>query len=69
MQGHRPRKRFGQNFLHDSNVIERIVRLIRPLPGQALVEIGPGLGALTAPLIEAAGQLQAVELDLSLIHI
>ena len=59
MQGHRPRKRFGQNFLHDSNVIERIVRLIRPLPGQALVEIGPGLGALTAPLIEAAGQLQA----------
>ena len=63
MQGHRARKRFGQNFLHDRTVVERIVRAIDPRPGQALVEIGPGLGALTADLIAHAGHVTAVEID------
>ena len=49
-QGHTARKRFGQNFLVDEDVIDRIVRAIRPLPGQAVVEIGQGLAALTKPL-------------------
>ncbi|MEJ2347084.1 MAG: 16S rRNA (adenine(1518)-N(6)/adenine(1519)-N(6))-dimethyltransferase RsmA [Gammaproteobacteria bacterium] len=61
--GHRPRKRFGQHFLHDPGVIERIVRAIAPRPGQHLVEIGPGLGALTLPLLQAAGAMDVVELD------
>ncbi len=63
MQGHRARKRFGQNFLHDRHVVERIVRAIDPRPGQAVVEIGPGLGALTADLIDHAGHITAVEID------
>jgi 16S rRNA (adenine1518-N6/adenine1519-N6)-dimethyltransferase len=64
---HRPRKRFGQNFLHDPAVINRIVRTIDPHPGERLVEIGPGLGALTRPLLKAAGRLDAVEIDRDLI--
>ncbi len=60
---HRPRKRFGQNFLHDPAVIDRIIRAIDPRPGDRLVEIGPGLGALTRPLLAAVGELDAVELD------
>lgn len=60
---HQARKRFGQNFLHDTRVIERIVRAIAPLPGQRLVEIGPGLGALTGPLLDATHALDVVELD------
>ena len=60
---HRARKRFGQNFLHDEHVIGRIVRAITPGPGQTLIEIGPGQGALTAPLLAAAGQLTAIEID------
>lgn len=64
---HRARKRFGQNFLHDRAVIARIVRSIGPRPGDRLVEIGPGLGALTLPLLEAAGRLEVVELDRDLI--
>lgn len=60
---HRARKRFGQHFLHEPGVIARIVRAIAPRPGQALVEIGPGLGALTVPLLEAAGALAVIELD------
>ncbi len=64
---HRPRKRFGQNFLHDPGVIERIVRHINPRPDQHLVEIGPGQGALTRPLLAAAGRLEVVELDRDLI--
>lgn len=65
---HRPRKRFGQHFLRDSGVVERIVAAIRPLPGDRLVEIGPGLGALTRPLLDAAGELDAVELDRDLLE-
>lgn len=64
---HRPRKRFGQNFLHDQNVIRGIVAAIHPLPGERLVEIGPGLGALTTPLLAALGEMDAVELDRDLI--
>ncbi len=64
---HRPRKRFGQNFLHDQNVIRGIVAAIHPLPGERLVEIGPGLGALTEPLLLALGEMDVVELDRDLI--
>ena len=63
MQGHRARKRFSQNFLHDAHHVERIVAAIGPQPGDRIVEIGPGLGALTAPLLERAGSLTAVEID------
>lgn len=62
-QGHRARKRFGQNFLHDSGVIDNIVSAIHPVPGQALVEIGPGLAALTEPVADRCGKLHVVELD------
>jgi 16S rRNA (adenine1518-N6/adenine1519-N6)-dimethyltransferase len=64
---HRPRKRFGQNFLHDETVIEHILNRIDPQPGQRLVEIGPGRGALTRGLLERAGALDAIELDRDLI--
>ncbi|TXH03916.1 MAG: 16S rRNA (adenine(1518)-N(6)/adenine(1519)-N(6))-dimethyltransferase RsmA [Nevskiaceae bacterium] len=60
---HAAKKRFGQNFLHDGGVIERIVRSINPQPGDALIEIGPGLGALTVPLLRRLGRMRAVELD------
>ena len=60
---HTPRKRFGQHFLHDPYVIERIVAAVCPRPGELLVEIGPGLGALTRPLLERAASMQAVEID------
>lgn len=61
--GHRARKRFSQNFLHDAHYLERIVAAIDPRPGQHIVEIGPGLGALTGRLIAAAGRLRCVEID------
>ena len=57
------RKRFGQHFLADQGVIDGIVRAIHPRPGDALVEIGPGLGAMTQPLLERAGALTVIELD------
>lgn len=60
---HRARKRFGQHFLADASVVEAIVECIAPRPGEALVEIGPGLGALTAPLLARCGALSAIELD------
>ena len=60
---HRARKRFGQHFLADSAIIDAIVRAIAPQPGQAMVEIGPGLAALTQPLVERLGQLAVIELD------
>jgi 16S rRNA (adenine1518-N6/adenine1519-N6)-dimethyltransferase len=63
MKDHRARKRFSQNFLHDAFWRERIVEAIDPRPGQRFVEIGPGLAALTAPLIERAGRITAVEID------
>jgi 16S rRNA (adenine1518-N6/adenine1519-N6)-dimethyltransferase len=61
--GIRPRKRFGQHFLHDPQVIARIVRAIDPRPGQRLVEIGPGLGAITRRCSSAARRLEVVEID------
>jgi 16S rRNA (adenine1518-N6/adenine1519-N6)-dimethyltransferase len=70
-QGHFARKRFGQNFLVDTGVIDSIVDTIRPQRGERMVEIGPGLGALTEPLIERLATpespLHAVELDRDLI--
>ena len=60
---HRARKRFGQHFLADPGVIDDIVGAIDPRPGQALVEIGPGLGALTWPVLERCERLTVVELD------
>jgi 16S rRNA (adenine1518-N6/adenine1519-N6)-dimethyltransferase len=60
---HIPRKRFGQHFLTDRGIIESIVQAIAPRPGQAVVEIGPGLAALTQPLVERLGNLTVIELD------
>jgi 16S rRNA (adenine1518-N6/adenine1519-N6)-dimethyltransferase len=57
------RKRFGQHFLHDPGVIARIVAAIAPRPGQRLVEIGPGRGALTQYLLRACGRLDVIEID------
>lgn len=64
---HRPRKRFGQNFLHDTLVIDRIVQHINPQPDDAMVEVGPGLGALTLPLLAHVQSLHVVEIDRDLI--
>ncbi|MGV6987547.1 16S rRNA (adenine(1518)-N(6)/adenine(1519)-N(6))-dimethyltransferase RsmA [Testudinibacter sp. P80/BLE/0925] len=61
--GHTARKRFGQNFLHDQNVIQGIVAAIYPQKDQYLVEIGPGLGALTEPVAEQLDHLTVIELD------
>ncbi len=60
---HIARKRFGQHFLSDGGIIDAIVRAIDPRPGQAMVEIGPGLAALTQPLVERVGRLTVIELD------
>lgn len=65
---HIPRKRFGQNFLHDQRVIQRIVQNIQPRSGQHLVEIGPGQGAMTAPLLDAVGEMDVIELDRDLVE-
>jgi 16S rRNA (adenine1518-N6/adenine1519-N6)-dimethyltransferase len=63
LSSHRPRKRFGQHFLHDAHVLERIVDSIDPAPGDFIVEIGPGEGALTRPLLERVANLHVIELD------
>jgi 16S rRNA (adenine1518-N6/adenine1519-N6)-dimethyltransferase len=60
---HVPRKRFGQHFLVDRGVVARIIGAIDPQPGEHIVEIGPGLGALTVPLLDRVGHLHVVELD------
>ena len=60
---HRARKRFGQHFLHDPGVIARIIAAAAPQPDDRLIEIGPGLGALTLPLLERVRELHAVEID------
>lgn len=64
---HRARKRFGQNFLHDQRVIQRIVSAIRPRANDVVLEIGPGQGALTGALLETECTLRAVELDRDLV--
>ncbi len=63
MSKHIARKRFGQHFLTDGSVLDNIVRSIAPHPGEALVEIGPGLGAMTNPVLERCERLTVVELD------
>ena len=65
---HVPRKRFGQHFLADDGIIEAIVKEIAPQPTDAMVEIGPGLAALTQPLVERLGKLTVIELDRDLAH-
>lgn len=62
------KKRFGQNFLQDRGVIQRILGHVRAQPGEALIEIGPGRGALTQGLLHSAGRLTAVEIDRDLIE-
>jgi len=64
---HRARKRFGQNFLHDQQVIDRIIASIAPRPGDLLLEIGPGQGALTRPLIASGAELHVLEIDRDLV--
>ena len=59
----RARKRFGQHFLHDPGVLRRIVDAINPVPGERILEIGPGRGALTLPLLERCGRVEAIEID------
>lgn len=68
MRAHQPRKRFGQNFLVSPGAIRKIVDAIAPRTGDTLVEIGPGLGALTAPLLERIDHLHVVEIDRDLIE-
>ncbi|HTP98107.1 MAG TPA: 16S rRNA (adenine(1518)-N(6)/adenine(1519)-N(6))-dimethyltransferase RsmA [Casimicrobiaceae bacterium] len=63
MHGHRARKRFGQNFLADPHFVRRIVDAVDPVPGDNIVEIGPGLAALTAELVARAGHIAAIEID------
>lgn len=63
MQGHQARKRFGQNFLADTHYVRRIVDAVAAQPGDNLVEIGPGLAAITGGLIERAGHIAAIEID------
>ncbi|HEY5310228.1 MAG TPA: rRNA adenine N-6-methyltransferase family protein, partial [Casimicrobiaceae bacterium] len=63
MEGHRARKRFGQNFLADAHYIARIVDAVNPRPGENIVEIGPGLAAITGGLVERAGHVTAIEID------
>jgi 16S rRNA (adenine1518-N6/adenine1519-N6)-dimethyltransferase len=61
--GHIAKKRFGQHFLVDGGIIDAIVQAVDPKPGQRMVEIGPGLAALTQPLVERLGHLTVIELD------
>jgi 16S rRNA (adenine1518-N6/adenine1519-N6)-dimethyltransferase len=63
MKPHRPRKRFGQHFLHDAGIIGRLVSAIRPREGERVIEIGPGEGVLTGPLLESGARVTAIELD------
>ena len=63
LRDHLPRKRFGQHFLTDGGIIDAIVRAVAPRPGERMVEIGPGLAALTQPLVERLGHLIVIELD------
>ena len=63
LRDHLPRKRFGQHFLTDGGIIDAIVRAINPRAGDRMVEIGPGLAALTQPLVERLGHLVVIELD------
>ncbi len=63
------KKRFGQNFLHDAHVVDKIIRAIAPKRGDHMIEIGPGPGVLTKPLLDALGELTVIELDRDMIPI
>ena len=63
MSSHRPRKRFGQHFLHERGILERIVEALAPADDDFIVEIGPGEGALTRALLERVGKIEVIELD------
>ena len=67
MNKHRARKRFGQHFLKDENVVTQILAVINPQPGDHIVEIGPGLGVLTEALLSCVTEMDAVELDRDII--
>ena len=67
MSAHKAKKKFGQNFLVDEQIIADIIRAIRPEPGDNMVEIGPGLGALTRPLLKLLNTLHVVEIDRDII--
>lgn len=69
MSMHKPKKKFGQNFLNDKNIIDKIVSTIAPQNAQLVIEIGPGQGAITEKLIERTEQLVCVELDRDLYQI
>jgi 16S rRNA (adenine1518-N6/adenine1519-N6)-dimethyltransferase len=64
---HAAKKQLGQHFLHDAGIIERIVRAVNPQPGEHLVEIGPGQGAITLPLLRRHGALTVIEFDRDLL--
>jgi len=64
---HRPSKRLGQNFLNDSQIVDRIIQALDPKSNETVIEIGPGRGALTAQLVETAGAVVAIEFDRNLI--
>ena len=63
VEGHVARKRYGQNFLADPHYVKRIADAVAPRPGERVVEIGPGLGALTGELVARAGAITAIEID------
>jgi 16S rRNA (adenine1518-N6/adenine1519-N6)-dimethyltransferase len=63
LSSHRPRKRFGQHFLHERGILERIVEALAPADDDFIVEIGPGEGALTRALLERVGRIEVIELD------
>ncbi len=67
MRSHAPRKRFGQHFLHDKLIIQRIIDMVSPKSSDHFVEIGPGQGALTVPLLKAISELDVIEIDRDLI--
>jgi len=66
---HQPRKRFGQNFLVDDEIVNRIIAIISPKKSDNIVEIGPGMGALTFPLVEYLDHLNVIEIDRDLISL
>ena len=67
MKSGRPQKRYGQHFLHDPNIIRKIIDAIQPRSNDLFVEIGPGRGAITQPLAEIVKRLDAIEIDRSLV--
>ena len=69
MISHKPRKRFGQNFLVDNQIVNRIIAIISPKKSDNIVEIGPGMGALTFPLLEYLDHLSVIEIDRDLISL